>query len=150
MEAGHAHVVEPGDLVAHGLGGEGGLLGHRLVAGAAGAHHDGAQGGPGTGQGNAQPGVGVVFQVHTGLGEDVGLLPVHTGDEDVAAVPRPHGLHDAQDLLRRLGGPVDDLGGALADPTVEVHLGVAQVGEGLRLQLQQGVLRGGLSGRYGP
>ena len=90
----------------------------------------------------------MVVQVHTGLGEDPGLLPVHAGDEDVAAAPVSHGPDDAQNLLRRLGGAVDDLGGALPHTPVKVHLGIAQVGEGLCLELQQGLFRGDCPGRH--
>ena len=83
-------------------------------------------------------------------GDDGGLLRVYAGDEDVPAAPLPHGLGDTQNLLRRLGGPVDHLGGSLPDPPVEVHLGVAQVSKGLGLQLQQGLLRSGLSRGHRP
>ena len=84
------------------------------------------------------------------MGEDAGLFLIHAGNEDVAAASLPHGPDDAQNLLRCFGGPVDDLGGALPDPAMEVHLGVAQVGEGLRFQLQQGVLRGSFSSSHSP
>ena len=43
VQPGHAHIVDPLDLVAQRLGGQRGLLGHGDVAGPAGGHHDFAQ-----------------------------------------------------------------------------------------------------------
>ena len=88
VEPRYPHVVEPGDAVAHGLGGEGGLLGYRYIAGAAGGHHDVAQRGPGAGEGDAQPGGGVILQRES-VGHLLGGAGLHAGDEDVAASRSP-------------------------------------------------------------
>ena len=94
------------------------------------------------GIGDGQPGDGVVVQ-GDGPRHQLRRFGGQAGDEDVSAPLGPHGGGDAGNLLRRLARPVDHLRRPLAHPPVEVHLGVAQVGEGLPLQLGQGFLRGG-------
>ena len=83
-----------------------------------------------------------------GVGHLSGGVGLHAGDEDVAAAPLPHGGGDADDLLRRLAGAVEDLSRPLADVAVEVHLGIPQVLKGGLLEFQQGLLRGGVPGGY--
>ena len=148
MEPGHPHVVQPHHLVAQGLGGEGGLLGHRHVAGAAGGHHDLA--GPVGGGQAAHDADAAHLVVGEGVGrvDGGGRLGGHAGDEDRILSPGPHGVHDLGDLLRGLARAVDHLGHPLAEPPVAVQLGKAQLLKGLQLQLEEGVVHLHLSGGH--
>ena len=108
------HIVQAGDLVAQHFGGEGGLLGHGHVAGAAGGHHNGPlAGGGGHLPHNADAahlvvGEGQILPHHLG-----GLLR-HAGDEDGLFPGLPHRGGNVVDLPGCFPSAVDDLRGALA------------------------------------
>ena len=142
MQAGHPHVVQPGDFVAQHLGGEGGLLGHRHVTGAAGGHHDVAQRPPLPGVSDGHLGNGVVLQ-RDGLRHPLRRIGGQAGNENILTAPFPHGCGDAGDLFRGFARPVNHLRRPLADGAVEVYLGVTQVLKGLPFQPGQSFLRGG-------
>ena len=148
VDAGDAHVVEPDDPVAQGFGGHGGLLGHVHIAGAAGGdHHSALARGLRQLPHDARSGQGIVAQgqlrPHQGGG-----LPAHAGDEHGLLPRLPHGPCDAQDVLRGLARAVDDLGHALAQPPVQIHLGVGpELPDGRGLQLQNRLLHRGGTGR---
>lgn len=72
----------------------------------------------------------------------------HPGDEDGVLPAGAHGVHDAGDLLRGLARAVDHLGHPLAEATVAVQLGKAQLLERLHFQLEQGVVYIHLSGGH--
>ncbi|MPM95800.1 hypothetical protein SDC9_142955 [bioreactor metagenome] len=145
MDARHAHVVDADDPVAHDLGGEGGLLGHRDIAGASRGDHHRPSGGSRSGKGDSDPGQGMVLQLQLAADIVCGLLG-HAGDQHVAAAPLTHGPENSRDLLRRFSRPVDHFGRALTHPPVKIHLGKAKVLEGGLLELQQRLLRGTLPG----
>ena len=130
------HVIEPGDGVAQGLGGDGGLLGHPHVAGTAGGHHDAAPALQCLGEDHRQPGQGVVAH-REALREGVGGLLIDPGHQDVGALAPLHGSQDPQDLLRGFGLAEDHLCRPLAHRPVIIHLGIAQILKGGEFQPQQ-------------
>ena len=142
VQPGHPHVIEPDHPAAQKLRRQGGLLRHGHVAGAAGGHHHGSQpvGGRSLPQ-QADSGLGLVAQGEA-LRQGRGLFPVQPGDQHPALAVFQHQLQNTGDLLGGLARPVDHLRGALAQPPVEVHLGVADVGKGSLFQLQHGLLHG--------
>ena len=145
MEARHAHVVQAGDVVAQYLGGEGGFLGHGHIAGAAGGHHDGALAGDrGHVPHDAHP-ADLVVGEGQGLPHHPGGLGAHAGDEDGLLPLLAQGGGDVPDLRGGLARAVDHLGGTLAQAPVVIHLGEAQVLEGLHLQPQNGLVHRALA-----
>ena len=126
MEARHADVIEPIDVVAHDLGAHGGLLRDRKVRCACGGNeHDAAS------AGHVQaaldnPGHFMKPVVRHERGHRVKSLGVRPRDEQAVA-PVDDGLGDPGDLLWPLSLSVDDLGEALAGGTVVVDARKAEV-----------------------
>ena len=127
VDAGYAYVVEAGDFGVEELGGDGGLFGDGLVAGAGGEDGDvaGGFGGGGLFEGD---GAGLWMVDGCGvLGEDAcGGGGVGAGGEDVDA-GGGHAGEDFGGLLRGFVLGVDDLGEAGAEGAVVIDAGVAEV-----------------------
>ena len=126
MEPRHSSVVDPVDLAAQGLCGEGGLLADRQVAGPGGYHGDIPRQGVGGRVCHRQMGGGGVI-IWDPAPQKGFLLLRQAGDDDVFRLAGDHGIHDPHDLFRRLARAEDHLRCALAGGAVVVHLGVAQV-----------------------
>lgn len=67
-------------------------------------------------------------------------LILQAGDEHALCAFLAQGSGYPDDLFRRLAGAVDDLGRPLAQGSMVVDLGVAEVGEGLALKRKQGIV----------
>ena len=142
VNAGHAHIVKPGHGISQKFRGQGRFLRHALVAGAAGGDDDAAHA-PGIGHfsGNAHPGGVIIGDGHF-FPDQVRLFFVQPGDQHVFLAALPQGLQDARNLPGGFPGAVDNLPGALPDPAVQVHLGIADVLKGFLLQPQQSLVNG--------
>ena len=81
-----------------------------------------------------------------GTAHFLGGLGRHAGDENGLLAVGQQYIQNAGDLLRSFPRPVNDLRHPLADFSVEVHLGVADVGKGLGLDFYQSVLHRQIAG----
>ena len=142
MQPGDADVVEPDDVVAEHGGGDRRFFGDGNIAGAAGGDDDGAEAvGFWQRTDDAAACVGVVGhgKMMANAARRVGGKP---GDENGLFAMAEHGLSDAGDLLWRFVGAVDHFCDTLAQLAVHIHLGVADVFEGLFFERQQRVVDG--------
>ena len=113
VQSGNAHIIQAGDVIAKNLGGQGGLLCHRNVAGAAGRNYDPADAvWGGKLSHNTDPRLGVV-------GERVNSLDLRRffrrkpGNKNDLLPTVLHGRSNAVDLLGGFFGAVNDLRSAL-------------------------------------
>ena len=133
----HPHIIEPYHLIAQYLGGEGRLLRHRHIAGAAGSHHNLAQtAGLRQRSQYAHPGLRVILH-GMNCRHSLCRLRGHPRDEDRVLPIVPHNLHNPADLLRGLARTVDHFRSSLPNLTVQVHLGITDVLKGRPLDLEQ-------------
>ena len=141
VQAGHAHVVKPGNVAAQRLGRQRGLFTDGHIAGSAGCHADFPQKFLFHRRRNADLGDGVVIQLDF-PSHQLRRLGRHAGDEDVARAAGNHRLGNAQNLLGRLAPPVDDFGRALAQGAVVVDFGIPKVFKRRQPEAAQRFFRG--------
>ena len=140
MKPRDADIVEAEHFISEDLCRDGRLLRHRDVARAPGRNHD-PPNAVRLGDRPDDPAAGHLPVIELDLApDDRGRLLAHPRDEDRLLAGRLHGLHDPDDLLRGLAGPVNDLRSPLSDLPVQVHLGVADVLKGLLLEREQRIV----------